>query len=222
MRATREVLRIERILAIGLGAGVIGFVALLAAAMAFYPGGTWLDRGEPGHHFWRNFFCDLTQPVALNGAPNPIGSALGQAAMLALAAAFVPFWILIPPLFPEEKVLGAVTRTLGLISAAGLVAVPLTPSLKLGASHMIAVFVASIPGILAAVLAAIGLRRVRQIRHIATGTLVLAALDAALYLGTVISGGPIPAALPALQKLAALGLVTWMASVAAASRRRPS
>jgi len=196
------------------------FVVLIGASMACYPGGSWLDRHTSGHAFWGNFFCDLTQPVALNGAPNTLGSWLAQAAMLTLAAAFVPFWRLLPTLFQGDRRLGAAVRVFGLVSALGLVLVPLTPSTRLGALHGIAVFAASIPGILAAVLGAIGLSRARsRLCLIAAGTLLISAVDAALYMDSLLTGAPPSIALPVLQKLAAIGLIGWMATVGAAVLR---
>src|SRR5262249_39586691 len=70
-------------------------LSLLGAAMCAYPGGTHWDRAAPGHDFWRNYLCDLARTVALNGAPNPLGSALARAAMASLAVAIgLFFWVL--------------------------------------------------------------------------------------------------------------------------------
>ena len=37
---------------------LVGFLGLMSAAMALYPGGNWLDRSASGHRFFANFFCD--------------------------------------------------------------------------------------------------------------------------------------------------------------------
>lgn len=198
-------------------------VALLGTSMAAYPGGTWMDPRAQGHDFWRNFFSDLAQPEALNGAPNPVGAALAMAGMLAATAAFVPFWILLPQLFPGSPRLGAAVRAAGLASVAGLVAVPLTPSLRFGLLHAAAVLTASVPGLAAAALAAAGLFMARPgaraLAAIGAGTLIAAAVDAGLYARHVLQPGPVPVALPALQKAASLGLLAWMVGVALTALR---
>jgi hypothetical protein len=75
----------RRVLAALLFVGAAAFVALMAAAMPRYPGGTWWDGARVGHSFWTNFFCDLTQPTRLDGrGPNP-AAPLARAAMLALS-----------------------------------------------------------------------------------------------------------------------------------------
>lgn|GEM_PF-275195 len=197
-------------------------VVLLGAAMAAYPGGTWLDPRAPGHDFWLNFFCDLTQPVALNGAPNRLGAALGLSGMLALVVALGPFWWLVSRLSFSAR-LGAAARAAGLISTVGLVAVALTPSLSFGLLHAAAVLTASVPGLCAAALAVAGLRDAPALRWIGGGSLLVAVADAALYARQVLEPGPTPAALPVLQKVAALGLLAWMVGVGGmALVRRPS
>jgi hypothetical protein len=195
-------------------------VVLLGAAIAAYPGGTWLDRRAGGHDFWLNFLCDLTQPVALNGASNAAGAALAQAGMLAIVAGFVPFWLLLPGLFPDAPRLGAAVRASGLVSVVGLLAVPLTPSLRLGSLHSAVVLTSSVPGLAAATLAVAGLRGSPALRGLGAATLLVAAVDAALYAHQVLRPGPTPAALPALQKAAALGLIAWMAGVGVTTLRR--
>jgi hypothetical protein len=158
--------------------------------------------------------------VALNGASNSTGAALALAGFLAGAAAFVPFWLLLPLLFRDVPRLGAAVRAAGLISVAGLLAVPLTPSLKLGLLHSAAALTASVPGLAAALLAIAGLGSAPALRWLGAGTLLAAAADAALYTHQVLRPGPTPAALPALQKIAALGLAAWMVGVATATLRR--
>jgi hypothetical protein len=197
----------------------LGFAALMGAAMVVYPGGSFLDRGAVGHHFFYNFFCDLTQPIALNGSPNPLGSTLAQAGMLVLVAAFVPFWVVLPGLFPGDQRLGAAVRGLGLISVVGLVGVPLTPSGRFGALHTMFVFAAGIPGIVAGVLAAVGLWRAPLLRWIAAVTLLVALVNGALYVHNVVTAGAVPLALPAIQKAAAAGLLCWMVAVGLAVLR---
>ncbi|AKT43975.1 uncharacterized protein CMC5_082130 [Chondromyces crocatus] len=198
--------------------GVLGTGALLGSAMALYPGGTWLDPQAPGHDFWRNFFCDLTQPVGLNGMSNR-GAVLGQVGMLGLVFAFVPFWWLLPRLFPEAASLGRGVRWAGLVSVVGLVAVPLLPSLRFGLLHTAAVFTACVPAFVAAGCAVVGLRRWPWLRGLGAVTLLSAVVDAGLYARGMLLRGPTIVLLPALQKVAALGLFGWMVGVALSALR---
>ncbi|EYF06453.1 hypothetical protein [Chondromyces apiculatus] len=202
------------LLGCALGAGV-----LLAASMVLYPGGTWMDAQAHGHDFFRNFVCDLTQPVALNGVPNR-GARPAQAGMLLLVGAFLPFWWLMPRLFPEEAKLGQWVRAAGMVSLAGLVAVPLLPSLVFGKLHAAAVLVASVPALVAGWLSVRGLRARPRLQVLGTATVAAALVDAALYARGVVLGGPTLLALPALQKVAATGLLGWMVGVAVVTLRR--
>jgi hypothetical protein len=198
---------------------VLAFVALEAAAMALYPGGTWWDPTTRGPRFWHNFLCDLAWNPALDGLPNPVGSRLAQAAMLVLVAGFVPFWWIAPSLFPGRRKLGSAVRLLGLASVAGMAAVALLPSNRFGSVHGAAVVVAGVPGLSAALLATAGMLRAgargsRACGAVGGAMLVFALGDFALYVETMLRGGPGPTLLPVAQKVAVLLLLGWMVSVA--------
>ena len=188
--------------------------------MALYPGGTWWDATTRGARFWQNFLCDLEWTVALNGEPNPVGSRLGQAAMLVMVAALAVFWWIAPRMFPSRRPLGVAVRALGLASVGGSIAVALMPSERFGALHGVAVITAGVPGACAALLAVVGMlrreppREARAAGLVGAAMLVLALVDLALYAGTMVYGGPGPRALPAVQKLALVLLVGWMIAVA--------
>ena len=204
---------------------VVAFVALQAAAMALYPGGTWWDATTRGARFWQNFLCDLEWNPALNGEPNPVGSRVAQASMLVLVAGFVPFWWLAPRLFAARRGLGAAVRALGLASVAGMAAVVLMPSDCFGALHGVAVVVAGIPGLSAALLATAGMllpgapAHARAAGVTGAAMLAFALLDFALYVRTMTHGGPGPLLLPAAQKVAVVLLLGWMTLVATRASR---
>ena len=202
---------------------VVAALLLLVAAMALYPGGTWLDRSAPGHDFFRNFFCDLTADRALNGQTNP-GASFGKAGMIVLSAGTLPFWFLVTRLFPARVGLSVAVRVLGLASALAATLVPLAPSQRYGFLHAVFILVAGVPGLLAGGLATFGLLATksgpRMPARLAALTAGLAALDGALYAAHVASGEEVTSALlPTLQKLAALALVAWMAGTAALAAR---
>jgi hypothetical protein len=214
---------IVRIAAALLLACIALFLALSAAAMALYPGGTWWDPTTHGARFWQNFLCDLEWNPALNGAPNPVGSRLAQAAMLVMIAGFVPFWWIAPRLFPARRALGMAERALGLTSVAGMIAVVLMPSDRFGALHGVAVVVAALPGLSAALLAIAGMLRgdtagARAAGAVGGAMLAVAIADFALYVDTILHGGPGSRAIPAAQKVALLLLLAWMTLVAARVR----
>jgi len=215
-------------------------------ASVLYPGGTWWDAHTRGASFWQNFLCDLEWRVALDGEPNPVGSRFAQAAMLVIVLGMAPFWWLAPLLFvgdprvggdprargsraasqPAEAHIGLrrAVRALGLTCVAGTVAVVLMPSDRFGALHGVAVIVAGVPGLSAAVLAAIGLLlyepRPRLGGALGAAMLAFALVDFALYVQTWLAGGPGPLVVPAAQKCALLLFLAWMVAVAARVRSR--
>lgn len=186
---------------------MLTFVVLEAAAMALYPGGTFWDAHASGHRFWQNFLCDLEWRVALDGQDNRVGALLAQGAMLALVAAFLPFWVLAGS--------GRALRALGSAAVVAMAAVALMPSERFGALHGVAVLIAGPTGLGAAVLAVRAHLRAnrRALAGLGAATLSLGAVDLGLYAWNFGTGGPGPLALPAIQKLALILLLAWMVGV---------
>jgi len=217
-------MRARRPLAVLLLGGLAAFVALSAAAMARYPGGTWWDSARQGHAFWANFFCDLTQPSRLDGhGPNP-AAPLARAAMLALAVALLPFWLLLPLAFPDHPRLGRTTRGLGALSALVSLAVPLTPSLLFPKLHSASSLATGGLGVLAAGAAFVGMWRARAppIGQLVCATVGIGAgvLNGGLYVAHL-AGLALSPLTPVAQKIAALALVAWMGLVASVGWKRP-
>lgn len=196
------------------------FVAFSAAAMALYPGGTWLDPRAPGHHFWSNFFCDLSQPVSLSGVNNPFGSKLAQVGMWCFALALGAFFWLTPLLFTERVSAGTArwVRRFGVSAVLGVAFVPMLPSQRFGAVHGLLALGAGGLGIVAAFLAALALyrgqRALRWLGQLGALALAVGALDAALFAYHFGDSSPPPLLLPAAQKVAAILLSAWMIGVA--------
>lgn len=209
-----------RVVAIGLLVAVAAFVALIARAIKLYPGGTWFDANTIGHDAFRNFLCDLTQPVALNGATNP-GAPFARAAMFVLDVGLLLVWLSIPSLSPRSR-LSTLLRVAGVASFLGIVAVPLTPSLQFGVLHAVAVFTAAIPGIAAGVLAAVLLARSShpRLHRLCLAILVVSFVDSMLYVHHVVFAGPPMAAVPALQRVALAMMLAWMIAIAVTLLRR--
>lgn len=195
--------------------------------MAVYPGGNWFDRRAPGHRFFANYFCDLTQPVSLSGVSNPVGSGLAQLAMLFFAAALAGFFWLIPLYFERHARVGAWVRGLGECAVLSCVAVPFTPSERFGELHgLIALFSGAlgIAAALAAVWALLGSDRVgRALGIVGALTLVAGVVHAALFVCVqyLHAGEPISLIVPAVQKVSALLLGGWMLGASWLTLSRP-
>jgi hypothetical protein len=196
----------------------LAFLGLFAAAAATYPGGNWLDRAAPGHRFFANYFCDLTQPVSLSGVNNPVGSRLAQLAMLFFAAALAGFFWLVPRYFGPNTRAVAWVRGLGESAVVSYLAVPFTPSERFGAVHACLALLSGAFGISAALWAVWALlSSYRAARALGTlGLLSLAAgvLHAVLFVHYLHASEQAPLIVPAAQKVAALLLSGWMLGVA--------
>jgi hypothetical protein len=193
-------------------ASIAGFLVLVGLSAACYPGGTVFDPTAPGHHLLANYLCDLIQPTALNGAPNPVGARLAPVGMMLLGGGIVGgFWVA-PALFPERRRLGRWTRGLGLASLAGLLAVPLTTTEGAGHWHSLAIFCAGVPAMAATVAGNVGLYAGGWRRLAALGAvlIVVGTVDGALYAVHLAAGGPPPLALPALQRIEMVLLLVWL------------
>jgi hypothetical protein len=197
---------------------------LLVGAMLVYPGGTQWEHAREGHDFWRNYLCDLARTVALNGRPNPVGSALARSAMVVLAAGLASFFWLLPRLFASRRRVSFGVRTLGCFAACGGCTVALLPADQVSEAHGIAIVVAGVAGLAAASLAVTGLLREERAPPIAAAAgvcaLLLASVAFALFVRQFVVAGPGPVAGAAFERLALLSLVAWMGVVAWRARVR--
>ncbi len=211
-------LRLRRLGAVIVLAAMLTGLTLLVLAMRRYPGGTELDPHTVGHSFWLNFLCDLTGSIALNGAPNP-ASGFARAAMATFSVGMGAFWLILPAEFPAHRVVGAVVRITGAISALGFLAVPIAP----GPWHAVAVFAAAGPGVLAAALgAAATVRYVRDkvLLGAAFASIAVATIDSILYAQRVMDDyRRCPPALPVFQRLTLLFVLAWAAATAVRALR---
>jgi hypothetical protein len=193
--------------------GALALLLLLALALlqlgiaaALYPGGSWVDRGQPGYGLWNNFICDLARERAINRSPNP-GAIWGRAGQWTLELAAALFWLCVPALFVDQRHARAV-RACGLLSTLGLILVPLSYDVP----HGLALLLGGIPGLAAVAMSLRGLRRRPALALAGAGTLVLAAADLGLYLAH--RGYPVPLVITALQRLALFSAVVWMSGCA--------
>jgi hypothetical protein len=195
---------------------LLGLLAFGAAASAVaasrYPGGTWMDRTTLGHSFFGNFLCDISRDTALDGRPHP-GAPWGRAAEWSLVLALgLFFWIL--PALVEPRRSGWSIRLLGAVATLGLVLVPVTA----GPAHALALIAGAGPGFAATVLVLRGLRHRPALAGLGVLSLGLSGLELGLFLGFSERFGvmTLPPAVPAVQRLALLAAVAWMAACAVA------
>jgi hypothetical protein len=202
--------------------GLAAFLVLTALAAAAYPGGTFCDANAAGYEFWGNFFCDLTQPVTQRGVDNQRSRVLALGSFACFSFALIPFWLKLGALVGAR--LGRATRGTGLVSALGTNLIAWLPSAASPLLHQISVFMATLPGLAAALLGVLGLfsrgntdeKRALPLRlgaWLGAFGLAFGTADAAYYAYAIAVPG-CHALLPALQKLAALCLIGWMAVIA--------
>lgn len=189
-------------------------LVLMGIAIHLYPGGSFVDRHCAGHSFWLNFLCDLTNDVALNGAPNVTGSRFARAAMTTFAVSVGAFWLVSPALFPEQRRTGRLVRITGVTAALGLGLIPLAT----GPAHAIAIYAVAGPGFVAGIAAFVATLRHGRDRLLvgaASAAMASGLVDAVLYARRVADHyQSCPPALPAFQRLGGLLMLLWMATAA--------
>jgi hypothetical protein len=197
---------------------LVGFVGFWAGAMALYPGGTWLDRSHQGQSFFANFFCDLAHPVSLSGVANPVGSRLAQTGMLLFAAALGGFFWVVPEHFARGSGCRIWVRRAGGLSVLVFAFVPLTPSEHFGRLHALLALGSGGLGLFSAFLAVWALfasgGRSRALALLGCLALAVGGFDTVLFIEHLGDSAPPPLLVPAAQKIAALILCVWLASVA--------
>jgi hypothetical protein len=202
---------------------MLSFGVLVVAAMSIYPGGTAWDHATRGHDFWLNYLCDLERGVALNGEPNPLGSALARTAMSALAAGLLPFFWLVSTLFPSRPRLGRCVRVLGVVTVVAIEVVVFLPADRFAGIHGVAVVAAGIPGLAAGILAVIGLvaerGAPRAARAIGLAALAVATVDFGLFLPEVLTPAASHVAVAVLERVSTFLVLAWMFVVARHAHR---
>ncbi len=208
-----------RLVSGAIAASVAAFALLIGLAMRAYPGGTEWDPTARGHDFWLNYVCDLARGTALDGASNAAGSRLAQVALLVLGVGALLHWWSSPFLFRERSTLGAVVRTLGSFSVAGMFAVALLPADRFAAIHPFVMALSGGPGLAAAACAAVGLASKERLAFaVGVAGMIVSSLDLALYAGQLAGHDPGPV-VAILERVALLVELAWMCVVAWRLRR---
>jgi hypothetical protein len=138
--------------------------------------------------------------------------------MLLFAAALAGMFSVVPRFFLPGARAKSWVRGLGMLAVLALVAVPLTPSERYGNLHAVLALTSGALGISAAV-AAVGAllvssRRARALGALGALALTVGAFDGVLLVQHLGEAAPPPLLLPAAQKVAALLVSAWIATVA--------
>jgi hypothetical protein len=91
----------------------IVFLALYGLAASLYPGGSKEDKTRPGFDWVRNYWCDLLDDFAHNGAPNP-AKKVAITAMLVLATGLGILWYDLPDYLQSNRTNKRLLRFLGI------------------------------------------------------------------------------------------------------------
>ena len=191
------------------------FIALVVVSMATYPGGSWLAPNAQQHDLLRNFLCDLLGPMAINGKPNPVGSAAMIAAMVVLALGLGVLWWSMGRLFVSPR-LSVAIRVCGTVSLLGLVAVPFTPPTVSYPLHAAAVFSGGGPAAAACVLSLIGMAiepRTRPLAVLGTIAMVWVLIGFASYAQQYFGGSHPTIWKPISHRIATVFFVSWLVAI---------
>lgn len=221
--------RVVRLCSAAIVLGLAGFVVLTLLAALAYPGGSYCEPAAERYRFWGNFFCDVTAPITRRGQDNALGAWFALLSFAAFSFAAAPFFWLLGGLLGART--GRLVRSAGVLSALATNVVVWTPSVRFPTLHVVAVFSATIPALIAASAGVAGLlyghartigtpgEKSGNVGLRVSGVLGVLALAAAFtnavgYAYAVTVAGDCRPWLPLVQKLAGILLVAWMLSLA--------
>lgn len=93
------------------------FLALYGLAASLYPGGSKEDKSRPGFDWIHNYWCDLLDDFAHNGAPNP-AKKVAITAMFVLATGLGMLWYDLPVFLQSSQTNTRLLRFMGIGSMA--------------------------------------------------------------------------------------------------------
>ncbi len=137
----------------------LAFIALSAAAMVFYPGGTPADHSAAQYQFFHNPFSDLGRTHVFDGRSNLVSMVLFAAAMINGAAGLGGFFIAFAMAATNSRVsraLGTFAALVGVVAAlcfAGVAATPWDLFMQLHIQFVFAAFRSLLVATTAALLA---------------------------------------------------------------------
>jgi hypothetical protein len=95
--------------------GICLFAAMYIYAAMLYPGGSRFDKNALGFSILHNYWCDLFDVVAYNGATNP-ARPIAIVAMFVLSASFGLLWYFLPRMFEVKNINQKVMQLSGIIA----------------------------------------------------------------------------------------------------------
>ncbi len=96
--------------------GIIVFVLLYIIATTLYPGGNQADKTAAGFNWLNNYWCNLLNEKAMNGAENG-ARPVALIGMIALCIALASFWYLLAVVLPFSPLQKKILLGSGLSSA---------------------------------------------------------------------------------------------------------
>lgn len=185
------------------------FLYYYSLAIAHYPGGNYFQEGTIGYDFWRNYWCDLALPVAINGKPN-YGAEYAAIGFVIFNLSMYPIWLLFAFRVGFETRLGAVLTLLSTFSVVISMWVPFTS--RMPDLHALALLLNSVPGLISYMIVLVICYRFKFSRPLFyLGVLVFAvsAVNLLQYLEAR-SSRVETMAIPTVQKISTILLAIWV------------
>jgi len=188
-------------------------LALLMAAVLFYPGGSWADADSVGFRPFVNYWCDLMRDEAVNGAPNAASAVLAKGAFGALSVSSWAFWRVVAASL-RTPTLARWAVVAGTLSSVCLALVAVFPYDTLRLSHVITTLCAGASGFVASVLIMAGIRLSETTSRWGSvwgGAFMAAALvNIIVYVDIVLGSERGKILLPMVQHSGTLFMAIWM------------
>ncbi len=124
--------------------GILIFVIFYIIAAGLYPGGSQIDENSVGFSWINNYWCNLLDEYAINGAQNH-AKPVAVFAMLILCISLSVFWFLFP------KYVYSQTKLKGIIQISGIVAMTIAFLLITDFNHDAVSYLAAAFGFIATI-----------------------------------------------------------------------
>ncbi len=189
------------------------FFYFYSHAIVNYPGGSYFDKSSIGYDFWRNYWCDLALPVAINGKPN-YGAEYAAIGFVIFNLSLYPLWHLFAFQVGYESRLGAALVLCSTFSVVISMWVPFTS--RMPDLHALALLLNSVPGLIAYAIAlyiSFRLKLSRPFFYLGLIVFAVAAINLLQYLGAR-SSKVETMMIPTTQKISTVLLTVWAIGIA--------
>lgn len=181
---------------------VLLFIAFYIIASDLYPGGSYLDKAQPGYSWRHNYLCNLVGRNALNGMVNASRN-IAILSVMILGFGIGYFYYVFPKVFEMRKIWRIITRITGVSSM--FFAVFLFTD-----RHDLVLNISGVLGVLAISATMVALARNNSFGLLWLGAFccLLIITNAYIYYTTVLYDF-----LPLIQKFTILSLLIWVVSI---------